>query len=195
MAPAGRTPWNTYNFVNRASPSCRISDSDSHGDNDDGDIPLIVSTDNYSVSRLNVSVIFFDDNRVPCGKKRVNDYGAAPEAAQWNGSMDEPPVASLANQLLTQGIFDVHRILPFESVAKVSASQESRVTVHCNPRCSPQSRSVALNRAFNSGHFSSRSVTVIAAAVHSCMQHCYTMWHSRNDRGRRCMNSTAKRLL
>jgi len=44
---------------------------------------------------------------MPCEKKRVNDYGAAPEAAQWNGSMDEPPVASLANQPLTQqGIFD-----------------------------------------------------------------------------------------
>jgi len=57
MALAGRTPWNTYNFVNRVSPSCRIRDSDSNGDNDDGDILLIVSTDNYSVSRLNVSVI------------------------------------------------------------------------------------------------------------------------------------------
>ncbi|EGI65443.1 hypothetical protein G5I_06114 [Acromyrmex echinatior] len=187
MAPAGRTPWNTYNFVNRV---CRIRDSDSNGDNDDGDIPLIVSTDNYSVSRLNVSVIFFDDNPVPCEKKRVNDYGAAPEAAQWNGSMDEPPVASLANQPLTQANPPI-----LESVAKVSASQESRVTVHCNPWCSPQSRSVALNRAFNPGHFSSRSVAVIAAAVHSCVQHCYTIWHSRNVRERRCMNSTAKRLL
>lgn len=26
-----------------------------------------------------------------------SDYGAVPEATQWNGSMDEPPVASLAS--------------------------------------------------------------------------------------------------
>lgn len=48
----------------------------------------------------------FDGNPMPCRKKRVNDYGAAPEAAQWNGSMDEPPVASLADQPSAQGTFD-----------------------------------------------------------------------------------------
>jgi len=40
----------------------------------------------------------FDGNPMPCRKKRVNDYGAAPEAAQWNGSMDELPVASFVNR-------------------------------------------------------------------------------------------------
>lgn len=48
----------------------------------------------------------FDGNPMPCRKKRVNDYRAAPEAAQWNDSMDEPPVASLANQPPAQGTFD-----------------------------------------------------------------------------------------
>ncbi|KYN40633.1 hypothetical protein ALC56_04942 [Trachymyrmex septentrionalis] len=130
MAPAGRT--------------CRIRDSDSNGDNDDGDIPLIVSTDNYSVSRLNVSVIFFDNNPVPCGKKRVNDYGAAPEAAQWNGSMDEPPVASLANQPLTQGMFDnlcIQPCTPVKGNGFVSSDVTRNVTRRY--RVIPQHRQVS----------------------------------------------------
>lgn len=49
----------------------------------------------YMCVRMYVRRVF-DGNPMPCRKKRVNDYGAAPEAAQWNGSMDEPPVASLA---------------------------------------------------------------------------------------------------
>lgn len=75
---------------------------------------LIIIRSDYTIRANNHRCVYvrvyvrqvFDGNPVPCRKKRVNDYGAAPEAAQWNGSMDEPPVASLTNQLPAQGTFD-----------------------------------------------------------------------------------------
>lgn len=75
---------------------------------------LIIIRSDYTIRANNHRCVYvrvyvrqvFDGNPMPCRKKRANDYGAAPEAAQWNGSMDEPPVASLTDQLPAQGTFD-----------------------------------------------------------------------------------------